>query len=82
MPLALFALVIFQIGSYIYAQAGLDCNPPIYTSYMAEMTKACHYAQFFISCGGSLVKFLPRLTSNYDPPHPISQVAKITGASH
>jgi hypothetical protein len=26
--LALFALGVFQIGSLIFARAGLDCNPP------------------------------------------------------
>jgi hypothetical protein len=26
---ALFALVVLEIGSHVFAQANLDCNPPI-----------------------------------------------------
>jgi hypothetical protein len=37
-PPTLFALVIFQIGSCIYAQAHLSHNPPIYASRAAGMT--------------------------------------------
>jgi hypothetical protein len=29
MPPALFAMVILEIDSCFFAQAGLDCNPPI-----------------------------------------------------
>jgi hypothetical protein len=43
-----FALVIFEIGSRVYAQAGLDHNPPIYASRIAEMTSMHHHAAHFI----------------------------------
>jgi hypothetical protein len=48
MPLALFSLVIFEIGSHFYAQEGLDCDLPIYASYIARLTGMCHHAQLFI----------------------------------
>jgi hypothetical protein len=38
-------LGIFQIGFNIYAKASLDCDPPIYTFQVAEMTGAHHHAQ-------------------------------------
>jgi hypothetical protein len=38
MSSVLFALVIFGIGSYIYAPGSMDHNPPIYTSHIAGMT--------------------------------------------
>jgi hypothetical protein len=38
MPQTLFALVIFPVRSYIFAQATLDCHLPIYTSHVAGMT--------------------------------------------
>jgi hypothetical protein len=34
MPLAFFALVIFELGPHVYAQLGLDNYPPIYTSHV------------------------------------------------
>jgi hypothetical protein len=42
-PKALFALGIFYVVSCIYVQAGLDCNPPIYTSCLAGMRGMGHY---------------------------------------
>jgi hypothetical protein len=42
-PPALFALAIFQIGSHIYAQASLGCNPPVYSSQVAGMTGVYHH---------------------------------------
>jgi hypothetical protein len=38
MPPHLFALVIFWIGSGVYAWASLDCGLPIYASCKAGMT--------------------------------------------
>jgi hypothetical protein len=48
MPPALFALVIFYIRSGIYAQAGLDCNLPIYASQIAEMIGMHHHTQLLL----------------------------------
>jgi hypothetical protein len=42
---ALFALGIFQIGSPIYAQAGLDRDSPTSASCVAGVTGTCHHAQ-------------------------------------
>jgi hypothetical protein len=41
--LAPFALDIFEIGSCIFAWAGLDCNPPAYVSHIAWMTGTYHH---------------------------------------
>jgi hypothetical protein len=38
----IFASVIFQIGSPIYAMANLDCNSPIYTFDVARITIVSH----------------------------------------
>jgi hypothetical protein len=43
-PPALFALVIFQIGSQIY-ETGLDWNPFIYVSYVAGVAGMCNHFQ-------------------------------------
>jgi hypothetical protein len=40
-------LVIFGIGSHVYAWACLDCSSPIYTSYLAGMTGTWHMPRFF-----------------------------------
>jgi hypothetical protein len=42
---SLFALVIFQIGPHVYAQAVLDCYLPIHASPVTEMTDTYRYAQ-------------------------------------
>jgi hypothetical protein len=42
---ALFDFVIFLIGSYVFVQAHLDCNPPIYASCVAGMTGSYHHTQ-------------------------------------
>jgi hypothetical protein len=47
-PQVLFTLGIFQIGSCIYAQASLDCNPLIYASLIAGMTSSCNHAQLLL----------------------------------
>jgi hypothetical protein len=35
---ALFALLVFWIGSQVFVWAGLDLEPPTYTCHIAEMT--------------------------------------------
>jgi hypothetical protein len=45
--LVLFALVIFQI-LLLYAQAGLDCNFPIYTLWVAGITGIHHCTQLLL----------------------------------
>jgi hypothetical protein len=47
-PPAHFALVIFGIGSCVYAQASLDCDPPSNTFQIAGMTGAQHQHPAFI----------------------------------
>jgi hypothetical protein len=45
---ALFTLVIFGIGSPVYAQMGLDHDPPIYASGVVVMTGTCHHIQLLL----------------------------------
>jgi hypothetical protein len=56
MPPAVFALVIFEIGFYVYAWAGLDLNP-MYASQVAGMTSMCHYTRLLLVEMGSLERF-------------------------
>jgi hypothetical protein len=44
---ALFALVVFQIGSRIFAQAGLDHDPSVYVSHVAGITGSHHHIQLY-----------------------------------
>jgi hypothetical protein len=46
--LSLFALVISETGSQVYARAGLDCYP-IYASHVAGMTGVYHLTQLFFN---------------------------------
>jgi hypothetical protein len=55
--LALFALVIFQIGSYFILGGGLDCDPPIYASQVSGMTGTHHHTWLFIGWRGVLWTF-------------------------
>jgi hypothetical protein len=73
MPPDLFTLVIFQIRSCIYAQIGLDYDPPIYASHVAGVTSMHRHAQLFCSDRG-ILNFLPKLALIST-----SQVARITG---
>jgi hypothetical protein len=50
---ALLALCIYGIGFYIYAQASLDHNLPIYVSCIAGMTGTHHHAQLLLVEMGS-----------------------------
>jgi hypothetical protein len=43
----LLALVIFQIGSRFYAQAGPVFDPHIHASQVVGMISVCHYTQIF-----------------------------------
>jgi hypothetical protein len=45
MPLVVFALVIFEIRSHVYAGAGLDLNLPIYASQVVGLKDVNHYTQ-------------------------------------
>jgi hypothetical protein len=45
---AIFALVIFEIGSPAYAQGSLDHNPPVYVPCGTKMTSTHHHTQIFI----------------------------------
>jgi hypothetical protein len=44
-PSPFFALGIFRIGLYIYTQASLGCDPPIYAFCLAGMTGTYHHPQ-------------------------------------
>jgi hypothetical protein len=55
MPLALFALIIFLIGSLFYAWAVVNKNLPTYTFHVRGMTDVCHCVQLlFVEMGVSL----------------------------
>jgi hypothetical protein len=56
MPLTLFALVILQIRSCVYAQAGRVLDPSIYASCIAEIT-GVHHTQLLLVEIGSLKLF-------------------------
>jgi hypothetical protein len=42
-PSVLLALVNFQIGSWVFVGASLDCPPPTYTSHLARITGMIHH---------------------------------------
>jgi hypothetical protein len=44
----LFALVIFGIGFCVFASAGLDLDPSIYTSLVVGTTDMYHCAELFV----------------------------------
>jgi hypothetical protein len=52
MPPVLFALVIFEKQSLIYALVSLGHNPPIYTYYIVGMTGTHHHVQHVIDQDG------------------------------
>jgi hypothetical protein len=65
MPPALFALVIFETGSYFCpGQPGLDSSYFTHPT-VAGITGTCH--QLLVKMG-SCKFFLPRLASNSNPP--------------
>jgi hypothetical protein len=43
-----FSLIIFEIGSSIFAWTGLDCSPPTYIPYIAGMIDVRHHRQLFL----------------------------------
>jgi hypothetical protein len=64
---AIFALLIFWIGSPVFPRVDLDCDLPIYASWVAGITGACCHTQLFIGWdGGGLTNFLPWLALNYN----------------
>jgi hypothetical protein len=80
MPPDLFALVILEIGSLIYAEAGLGLNLSICASHVAEVTGVYHHAQPFYWLRWGCSNFLLRLALNHYP-HLCLFVARITGVS-
>jgi hypothetical protein len=62
----LFALVIFEVGSHIYAQASLDLNLPIYASCVDAMTRGIPSFPAFYWLKWGLMNFLPGLALNCD----------------
>jgi hypothetical protein len=52
-----FGLVIFLIGTWIFAQAGLDLDSPVYASWVAGVTSMCHPTQVIGWHGISLTFF-------------------------
>jgi hypothetical protein len=63
--LAIFALVIFQIGPCFHAQVSLDCDP-IYTSCIAGITGTCHSTQSLVEMG--CCELFCGLAWNHHPP--------------
>jgi hypothetical protein len=76
-----FALVIFQTGSHIYAQVGLNYNC-IYTSLVAGMTGAQHCTQLFIGYEGVLQTVCLGWPQTEILPISTFQIARITCVSH
>jgi hypothetical protein len=64
-----------------FAQASLDCNPPIYVSHCCGMTGVNHYAQPFLFRLGLTNFFFARLTWNCDPPSPSLLHSWMTGTA-
>jgi hypothetical protein len=40
--------LIFEIGYYVYVQAGLNCDSPIYASVVAGIIHMCHHTQLLL----------------------------------
>jgi hypothetical protein len=80
-PFSSFCFSYFQIGSLIFAWAGLDSSPPIYTFQVPEMTGIYHHALFigqdWVSLNSSL-----SWPQTVILPFYASQVARITCVSH
>jgi hypothetical protein len=77
---ALFALVIFGIGSHIFPVVGLDHSSPIYLS-VTEVIGIYHHTQLGIKLGVFLT-FCPGCTQTVIFLISAFQVAEITGMSH
>jgi hypothetical protein len=61
--------LFFLIGSQVFAQAGLDFDPPVYTFCIAGINSTGHCAQLcWLKWGGSLLTFSSRLSLNPSPP--------------
>jgi hypothetical protein len=74
-------LVVFNIGSWVYACAWLDCDSPIYVSHMAGMTGAQHHAKLCIGWDGVLWTFCLGWLQTINTEIFTSQVARITGVN-
>jgi hypothetical protein len=81
MPPALFALAIFQTGSCLFAQAGLDCDYLIYVFLIAGMMPLCP-AFFFFLLSWDLANIFARADLKLQSPISVSQVARIIGVRH
>jgi hypothetical protein len=63
--------LFFLIGSQVFAQAGLDFDPPVYTFCIAGINSTGHCAQLcWLKWGGSLLNFL--LQAGLEPQSPQS----------
>jgi hypothetical protein len=58
--LNLFALVIFQVGSCVYAWANLGHDPPIYAPCRADMTGLYHCTQLLLVEMGTFCPVWPQ----------------------
>jgi hypothetical protein len=67
-----FALVIFGIGSHVFAWGQVsDCDPFISASCVVGITVMYCYAQLLVELGGGVsLTFCLGLASNCDPPDP------------
>jgi hypothetical protein len=74
--LTLFALVIFLIGSHVYAWDGLDHNP-IYTSHTAGVTDVWHHAQLLDWVWGCQELFHELVSSYYPLNHHLPSLSKV-----
>jgi hypothetical protein len=77
---ALLVLVIFEISSWVYAQAGLNYDPSIYTFCRAGIRDTCHY---YWLRWGLVIFFAPWWPQTMILlPIPFWWVARITSVSH
>jgi hypothetical protein len=70
MPLALFAWVIFEVGSHFFFLLRLNSLQSFYITLptVAGMTGMHRHAQLFLHWDGSYTIFLSGLDLNHDPP--------------
>jgi hypothetical protein len=74
--------LFFLIRFCIYAQADLDCDSPIYTSPVGEMTGVYHHAQFLLVKMGVWLAFCQGWIQTAVLQISTSQESKVTGVSH
>jgi hypothetical protein len=78
----LCVLIIFEMGSCFYAQAGLDCIPPIYAYHIVGMTGNCATMLCFLLIEMQSYKLFARASLEPILPISTSQVVRITCLSH